>query len=198
MIEGLIFVLGLDFTICCATYNINIFKNLLQNPYQYFIIRVQFWLFSAFCFWSQLHWCQLYHFSHLLYKGNVRKYFDKITRFWDSTDQTMSIVCCCIVIIPNVDLIVEKQFWTMLSDSNNSSMDASPARSPIMPSPRSPKTENKIQLRPVDTKWFFSADDDMMAEYAKQNPERFVESIIFFFKKPEYWIIDLTISPLMT
>ena len=70
----------------------------------------------------------------------------------------------------------------MLSDSNNSSMDASPGRSPIMPSPRSPKTENKIQLRPVDTKWFFSADDDMMAEYAKQNPERFVESIIFFSK----------------
>ena len=56
-------------------------------------------------------------------------------------------------------------------------MNASPARSPIMPSPRSPKTENKIQLRPVDTKWFFSADDDMMAEYAKQNPERYVESI---------------------
>ena len=53
-------------------------------------------------------------------------------------------------------------------------MDASPARSPIMPSPRSPKTENKIQLRPVDTKWFFSADDHMMAEYAKQNPERYV------------------------
>ena len=54
-------------------------------------------------------------------------------------------------------------------------MDASPARSPIMPSPRSPKTENKIQLRPVDTKWFFSADDHMMAEYAKQNPERYVD-----------------------
>lgn len=54
-------------------------------------------------------------------------------------------------------------------------MDASPARSPIMPSPRSPKTENKIQLRPVDTKWFFSADDHMMAEYAKQNPERYDE-----------------------
>ena len=49
-----------------------------------------------------------------------------------------------------------------------------------MPSPRSPKTENKIQLRPVDTKWFFSADDDMMAEYAKQNPERYSEFSLKF------------------
>ena len=63
----------IDFLYCCAI-DYNFVKNLLHNPYQYFITRVQFWLFLAYCFWLQPHLCQLYHFNHLLSIGNVQTF----------------------------------------------------------------------------------------------------------------------------
>ena len=87
----------------------NFVKNLLHNPYQYFITRVQFWLFLAFYFWWQPHLCQLYHFNHLLSIGIVQDF-----RLNKSLDQTMSVACCCVAIIPKVKFDSQNNFEPIL------------------------------------------------------------------------------------